>query len=121
MRAKRETRVCLVASVLLATIVGCPSAPTELPVSITAPLKLAQGLIGDLTVEEWLFLAEAGSNIPGLPPLPQLTEAQAQAIVTFLDENGIVTITDLQTKITAGTLIIPQDLISIFLGTTPGT
>ncbi|MBP7936204.1 MAG: hypothetical protein KA354_16300 [Phycisphaerae bacterium] len=121
MQAKREIGLCLVASVLLATMLGCPTTSTELPVSITAPLKLAQGLIGDLTVEEWLFLAEAGSSIPGLPPLPPLTEAQAQAIVTFLDDNGIVTLTDLQTKMTAGTLVIPQDLISVFLGTNSGS
>jgi len=121
MRAKRGIGTCLACSILLAGILGCPAASTELPVSITAPLKLAQGLIGDLTAAEWLFLAEAGSSIPGFPPLPQLTEEQAQAIVTFLDDNNIVTIADLTAKIQAGTVTIPADLIAVFIGTNPSS
>ena len=44
MRAKCGIGVWLVASILLAAILGCPTTQTtQLPVSVTAPLKLARG------------------------------------------------------------------------------
>ncbi len=91
---------------------GCMIIAAGCTPTASALSKLQSGQIGSLTAAEWQALAGVGTSL-GVA-IPQLTQAQADAIVSFLDANGIETIEELEQAIDAGDLEIPQELIDLF-------
>jgi hypothetical protein len=92
---------------------------------LTAGAKVAGGNIGTLTADEWQILLD---NAPTFAPQfatqfnidvstinwPVLTDEQAQAVVDFLTANNITTFTQLQQRIEAGDLVVPDVLLQLF-------
>jgi hypothetical protein len=117
----------------LALVVGCFSVNSDLTNMISAGAKLASNPadppIGDITAAEMLSLSrnlpELAAQFPqlGIPAdlaasAPELTEEQAEAIVAFLDQYGVDTISELQALILAvqqgtQTVTIPQALLDL--------
>lgn len=97
----RKLLLCTVLSGLcLFGSVGCGS------LALTSALaKLASGAVGDLTADEIAALSQLASDAinaedptAGLEPF---TPAQSQAIVDFLDVNGVNTLEELEALIAA--------------------
>jgi len=92
---------------------------------ISAGTKIASGSIGSITPDEWQILCDNAQTLaaqygaqfgfdPSTVQFPVLTDEQAQAVVDFLADNGITTITQLEAAIRAGTLQIPESLMGMF-------
>jgi len=105
MWSKMRVGTLVFSAVLLITSAGCSPAASAIN-------KLQSGEIGTITATEWQALAGLGAQF-GFQ-IPQLTDEQANAVVQFLDDNGIQTIADLELAIREGTLEVPDNLIELF-------
>jgi len=128
----------------LAVVVGCPL-PTartngngDSGTVLSTGVKLASGSIGELNSAEWQIFTEdlpdilnsvPGASVP-LPEgvtLPTLTDAQAEAIEQFLDDNNVNTFDDIEglaQRIADGEVQLPPELQELWeslasQGTTP--
>lgn len=86
---------------LLAGGIFVGSAGCDVLILPGALAKLANSAVGDLTASEIRVLSQVAvevinSQAPGTNAMP-LTEAQAQALVDFLDANNVVTFEELET------------------------
>ena len=142
----KTTRMTIVAVTLglLTLTVGCPQPIIETHTNsngdsgniIGVVVKIAdEGAIGDLNSAEWQVLTdkfddivaqlppELALPIPGDVVLPELTDAEALAVVAFLDATGTDTfadIPDLVQQITDGTATVPQELVDLLIAIIPG-
>jgi len=110
---------------LLAAVAGCDPRTTNQGGGslISAGLKLADHNIGDLTADEWQILVDNAPTLAqqfnvdlGDLEIPTLSDDQAAAIVSFLDEHGIKTIEQFEEKVDSGEITeadIPEELLSL--------
>jgi hypothetical protein len=128
---------------LLTLNVGCPQPIIETHTNsngdsgnvLGVVIKIADdGAIGDLNSAEWQVLTDKFDDIISqLPPdlplpipadvvLPQLTDAQALALVEFLDATGTNNFDDLPAlvqQVIDGTVVIPQELVDLLIAIAP--
>ncbi|MHC4441649.1 MAG: hypothetical protein ACYTF1_06745 [Planctomycetota bacterium] len=122
--------ICGLAVMFLLTTTGCPVADARTNNQgggsiITAGGKIAEGSVGDLTADEWQILTDSAPSLAGLlgielptdVTIPQLTDEQAAAIVTLLDQHNINTIDELRSAIDNGSITeadLPESLQQMF-------
>jgi hypothetical protein len=79
--------------------------------------KILSDNLGGLNPDDVQVLADMATQVSGLQ-VPQVTNEQAAAVVSFLQANGISTIEDLQAKIAEAeanpdSVVIPADVLSV--------
>ena len=120
-----RTAMLALTAALLALVAGCPQADPRTTNQgggniITAGGKLATGNVGDLNPDEWqvvidnveAFTELAEADI-GDVEITELSDDEAQAIVDFLDTNGIQTLEDLE-NLDVSELDVPDILADLF-------
>ena len=100
MNARKWLVVGLLCCTMLVSLGGCPFVQTRTNNQgggnlITAGLKIANDNLGGLTPDEIQILTDLAISQANLP-IPALTDAQAAAIVQFMDDNNLTTIADVQ-------------------------
>lgn len=128
MRNHRNLVLCTVAAALLTIMGGCTGADPRLSNQgggsiLSAGSKLVAGNIGDMNPDEWQIvgdnvatLATQFQNELGDVQIPILSDEQAAAIVTFLDQNNLQTLQQLIDAIDSGTLDdaeVPPELLEL--------
>jgi hypothetical protein len=119
-------KLALVSFVGLVMIGGCGDLPDF--VSAVGKLTSSDPAIGDLTAAEIVALSNHKADIAPyltnvtqqqLDAVPVIDEATAQTIVDFFAQNGIHTLSDLQSKINDGSILnaqIPDSLKKLLAG-----
>jgi len=133
MRMIRQMAFVIVVSVVLASLVGCPTTDPRTNnqgggsvLSVTS--KITSGNIGEMNADEWQILLDnaptlaalVGIQLPQDITISELTDDQAQAIVDLLKANNITTLEQLQQALIDGTLDasdVPPELMDIFTQT----
>ncbi len=127
MRSLRRNGIYVLAAAILITTTGCPALVASRTSNqgggniLTVGAKLGSDSIGTLNPDEWQILTDNaatiaqqyGANLGGIGSIPSLTDAEAAAVVTLLDENGVNTFNDLQLladDIAAGNVTVPPEL-----------
>lgn len=105
MWSKLRLGTLIFSGLLLIGAAGCSPAASAIS-------KLQSGDIGSISATEWQALAGLGAQF-GFQ-IPSLSDEQAQAVVDFLDSNGIESVADLEAAIQGGTLVVPDNLIELF-------
>lgn len=131
MRISSRMGLCVLSAIVLVAVVGCPDSRTSNQGGgsiITVGAKLASNPsdppIGDLNPDELQVLADnmeslasmAGITLPEGATIPSLTDEEAAEIEAFLDANGVNNISDLESlaaAIEAGTIDVPESLMSL--------
>ena len=102
----------------LVSLGGCPLIQTRTNNQgggnlITAGVKLASDNVGGLTADEIQIVTDFAISQQSLP-IEALTDAQAGAIVTFLDDNNVNTVEDVQNLINDPTsIVISEEVLAV--------
>ena len=131
MRFPSRIGLCVLSAVVLTVGVGCPDARTSnqgggsLLTVMTTLLSNPECLpIGELNPDELQILmdnlqmlaGQFGYSLPEGVIISSLTDEQAQAIADFLDDNGIVCLSDLQnlaSNVESGEVEMPDGLMEL--------
>ena len=117
------TRKLLVLSVLgsctLLLLAGCPSFDERTnnqggSNQVQAATKLLSNQLGSLNPDDVQVLADIATQASGATNVPQVTDEQAAAVVSFLAANNIQTIEDVQRLIdNPQGVVVPPDVQSV--------
>ena len=120
--------LCVLSAIVLTAVVGCPDPRTSnqgggslLTVATTLLSNPSDPPIGDLNPDELQILTDNlamlagqfGYSLPEGATISSLTDEEAQAVVDFLDNNGVTYLSDLEnlaSSVESGEIELPDAL-----------